>query len=124
MPALWPQPPAYHVQDTVSPLPRAQCLLSASAARLTILSASLVSDGAPGTPLPNSSPCRQNMMTSDPDTQHIGWSGAGGARRHEAWSGDGQVLAGMGKAVASLGPWDRPLVWWAGGQWRSRPVTE
>ena len=38
-------------------------------------------------------------------------------------SREGEVLAGMGKAVARSGHWDRQLVWWAGDQWRSRPVT-
>lgn len=122
---MWLQPPAYHVQDTSLPPPGCSALLSASPAHLTTLSASLDSDWYPDPPLPlpNSFPCRQNEMTNDPDTHHIGQSGAGGAWRNEALSRDGEVLAGTGKAVARSGHWDRQLVWWPGGQWKSRPVT-
>lgn len=38
---MWLQPPAYHVQGTALPLPGCSALLSASAAHLTTLSASL-----------------------------------------------------------------------------------
>lgn len=51
-------------------------------------------------------------MTKDPDTHHMGQSGAGGARRNEALSGEGEVLAGClgkgtGRTVARSGHWDR-----------------
>lgn len=44
---MWLQPPAYHVQGTALPLPGCSALLSASAAHLTTLSASLDSDWYP-----------------------------------------------------------------------------
>lgn len=109
---------ACHVQDTALSLPGRSPAVGLCSPPCHSLSSPVSESPVPRSPLPSSCLCRQKKMTNDPDTQHIGQSGA-------AEPGKTRLCPEMGRgwqgvlAKRQAGPWpgrDTGTDSWSGGQ--------